>query len=214
MSDHFVLHSYRRCPFAMRVRIVLELKKVDYSIVEERLGDWTDFLVQNVENPQVPILVHNGRILAESNDINLYLEKLFPEPALFPKDREGQERVRLWWDWCDHLLKPSIDQFKYRDDKRFSQEGRVKVFRLLGRLNGELESSGYLCGAGLTLADIAVIPFVRQISRVKVNPIDIHDFLWVKIWLSQVLDEDFFKDQVMKRYPFAKSKTSKKYANN
>src|SRR4051812_45198385 len=43
-------------------------------------------------NPRglVPVLVHDGAVHIESNDIITYLEKVFPSPALIPKGHENE----------------------------------------------------------------------------------------------------------------------------
>jgi glutathione S-transferase len=206
MADfgQIVLHSYRWCPNAIRVGIVLALKKIAHAAVEEKLGDWTDFLNQNVPSPKVPVLVHDGRIIRESNDINEYLETICPEPELIPFRRTDADRMRDWWHWCENDLKPGLDQYKHSGEDEIRFEGKSELERQLEHLEKGLQGKHFLLGEQITLADIAVIPFIRQIQRVRRDPVNFRHFPRVKIWADQILGKPFFEKDVMKQYPFAK----------
>jgi glutathione S-transferase len=49
----------------------------------------------------VPTLLHDDKIIPESNIILEYLDEAFPEPALAPKDPYGRARMRLWTKQLD-----------------------------------------------------------------------------------------------------------------
>lgn len=78
---------------SQKTRIVLGLKGVEWTSREvnlaahENYGDWFMGI-----NPRglVPVLVHDGRVIIESNDILSHLEAQFPEPALIPPGREAE----------------------------------------------------------------------------------------------------------------------------
>ena len=44
MSEALTLHSYRRCPFAMRVRMTLHEKSLPFEVIEENLKDKSEQL--------------------------------------------------------------------------------------------------------------------------------------------------------------------------
>ena len=83
---------------SQKTRIFLNLKGID----------WTSHLIdiENGENHQpwflgvsarglVPVLIDNGEVHIESNDILLYLEEKFPNPPLLPKSTESLARELL-----------------------------------------------------------------------------------------------------------------------
>jgi maleylacetoacetate isomerase len=84
-----VLYHAARSSAAYRVRIALNLKGVDYeprlvNLIEgEQKGDEYRAL-----NPQglVPMLEIDGHRLTQSLSIIVYLEQLFPDPPLMPRD--------------------------------------------------------------------------------------------------------------------------------
>lgn len=66
-------------------------------------------------NPKamVPVLVHDGKVLTESTLICEYLETLFPEPALYPKDPFATYQARLWTKAVDEDLHPACSAITY-----------------------------------------------------------------------------------------------------
>ena len=98
-SPSLTLYDYWRSSSAYRVRIVLNLKGLDYRPQPVHLvqngGE------QNTEeyrriNPLglVPALVHGEEVITESLAICEYLEEIFPEPALLPKSPVDRAHVR------------------------------------------------------------------------------------------------------------------------
>lgn len=49
----------------------------------------------------VPTLVHDDKVVTESNVILEYLDEAFPEPALAPRDPYGRAKMRLWTKQLD-----------------------------------------------------------------------------------------------------------------
>ena len=49
-------------------------------------------------NPRavVPTLVHDDKVVPESNVINEYLDEAFPDRPLMPREPHGRAQVRLW----------------------------------------------------------------------------------------------------------------------
>jgi glutathione S-transferase len=61
------------------------------------------FLAVNAEG-QVPVLDHDGVILTHTTVINEYLEDVFPEVPLRPRDPVGAARMRYWNKFCDEQV--------------------------------------------------------------------------------------------------------------
>jgi len=87
------LFHYATSSCSQKSRIVLNLKQlawqphyIDLSKAENN-SDW--FLGINPRG-LVPVLVHNGDVHIESNDILRELERIAPSPVLFPPEREAE----------------------------------------------------------------------------------------------------------------------------
>lgn len=83
---------------SQKTRIFLRLKGIEWTshhvnlIAKEHLKPYYMGI-----NPRglVPVLVHDGKVIIESNDILEYLENEFPEPALIPQEHAKQLRAML-----------------------------------------------------------------------------------------------------------------------
>jgi glutathione S-transferase len=54
-------------------------------------------------NGVVPTFVHDGQVMIESSAILEYLEEVFPDPALAPRDSVGRARMRAWMRYVDEV---------------------------------------------------------------------------------------------------------------
>lgn len=191
-----VLHSFRRCPFAIRARVALEEKGLNYALIEEDLANPSPELLRIHPSGQVPVLVHQGQVIPESAVITEYLEELHPQPALMPSTPIGRARVRLWTQWCAEILKPDLDTFKYEWEP-LSPEARDELLsRLrasLSRLESALIDRPFLLGEEFTLADIHVFPFYRQLTRARPKEPDLLPFPRVlNAWLERITSRPSF----------------------
>jgi glutathione S-transferase len=99
--------------------------KVRFALAEKRL-DWTGHYIDLLKGEQfaesflrinpramVPALVHDGRIIIESTVICEYLEEVFPERPIYPKDPYLRAEVRLWTKAVDEDLHPACSAVTY-----------------------------------------------------------------------------------------------------
>jgi glutathione S-transferase len=112
----FTLHHGWRSSASRRVRLCLAEKGLAY---ESRLVDMVkgeqhspEYLAMN-PNGVVPTLVHEGRVLYESAFIAEYLEEVFPEPPLFPRDAFQRLELRNFVRWVDEKCLPKLIVFNW-----------------------------------------------------------------------------------------------------
>jgi glutathione S-transferase len=98
------LHQFRHSAFCEKVRLVLEAKGLDYSVVEVTPGIGQLELFRLSGQRQVPVLVDGTDVIADSTAIALHLERRHPLPALLPVDPQLRARVLLLEDWADTAL--------------------------------------------------------------------------------------------------------------
>lgn len=65
------------------------------------------FLALN-RSAQVPVLVHDGRVLTESPFISEYLDEVFPRPPLRPTSAADLWRMRVWAKFAGEVLEPAV----------------------------------------------------------------------------------------------------------
>ncbi len=211
----FILHNYRRCPFCIRTRILLYLKRIEYDIVEEPLREWTPWMKEwafrTGERTRVPVLryvLEEGveKVMPESNEMNLFIDNSDGDPKFTPGiDSPGYSEMLEWWNWCDKKLKPMIDLYKYGVNLQFDPLihplHTEELQKLIQVLENHLQSRKFLIEERLTLADIAIIPFIRQIMRTREGEFDFTPYPKVLAWANQILQTDWFQNEIMKKQP-------------
>ena len=95
------LHLYHtaRSNCAARVRLLLEEKELAWISYHIDLGKKENISEKYFGiNPKgvVPTLVHDGKVVVESNDILVYLEETFPEPGFRPVPADRQTDIDYW----------------------------------------------------------------------------------------------------------------------
>ena len=92
---HLLHFSGSSC--SQKLRIFLNLKGIDWVSHPVDLAAQANFEPWFLGiNPRglVPVLVHDGAVHIESNDILAYLERVFPEPGLIPSGKD-EETLRI-----------------------------------------------------------------------------------------------------------------------
>lgn len=190
-----VLYSFRRCPYAMRARLALAISGQSVALREVVLRDKPAAFLEVSPSGTVPCLVAGDRVIDESLDIMVWaLERQDPEDWL-GMPGEG----RRWIARCDGPFKKALDRTKYAT--RFPDTDpaveRAKAASFLKDLDAQL--SNWLFGKP-TLADYAILPFVRQFAFVDQAWFAAQDWPRLQQWLSRFLDSDGFA-RIMPKYP-------------
>ncbi len=99
MAEDITLYDFQGSPCARRVRIVLlekglgwQTRIVDLTRMEQKRPA---YLKLN-PNGLVPTLVHGDRVIYESNVITEYLDQIFPEPPIYPRDPWQRAQAKMW----------------------------------------------------------------------------------------------------------------------
>ncbi|WP_396586370.1 glutathione S-transferase [Bermanella sp. R86510] len=199
-----ILYSFRRCPYAMRARLAISycLAKHYFELREVVLKDKPESLIQISPKATVPVvLLENGEVLDESLDIMLFALSANPtlEQTLLPESLKTHIFSLIKTN--DGDFKWALDRYKYSDRYEHSQQYyREKGEVFLNQLNDRLETHRYLMGNDMTLADLAIFPFVRQFAHVDKKWFEASQYAALIKWLNDWLESDLFKG-VMTKYP-------------
>ena len=170
-----ILYSFRRCPYAMRARLALASSGLAYELREVALRSKPPELLAASAKGTVPVLVlPDGEVIDESLDVMLWaLRQHDPEGWLQAAEASLDEMLALIAE-CDGAFKQQLDRYKYPN--RFADEhtGDAQAFAVLHQAAGaawlvslqdRLRDKSWLFGESASLADMAVLPFVRQFAH-------------------------------------------------
>ena len=138
---HLLNYQFSAC--SMKTRIYLNLKKIPFTSHQINLSAGENFSewFQGI-NPRslVPVLIHDGEVHIESNDILEYLEGCFKESPLIPENMEEKVKELLKFEDNLHVDIRNIT-FKFLVP-RFLNKGKSVQPKAKNKatLNGELDS--------------------------------------------------------------------------
>ena len=216
MCDRPVLYSFRRCPYAMRARMALLASGTTVRLREVLLRDKPGEMLALSPKGTVPVLHipaagddggggdDRGRVIDESLAVMRWaLARRDPDNWLAAERRDPETTNALISD-SDGPFKHNLDRYKYstryagadRDSHR--EAGAV----FLRRLDDRLRPAGQLFGAAISLADIAIFPFVRQFRIADPAWFDAQDWDALKAWLSGHMESEVFRMAMIKFAPW------------
>jgi maleylacetoacetate isomerase len=174
------LYGYFRSSAAFRVRIALNLKKLDHAnaFIHLRRNDQSKPEFLGV-NPQglVPALEIGDQTLIQSLAIIEYLDETYPEPPLLPREAAGRARVRALAAIvaCDIHPLNNLRVLRYLHGPLGHDEKAIELwynhwiasgFNALERLLADDPHTGvFTHGDTPGLADIALVPQVYNAHR-------------------------------------------------
>jgi len=178
------LYSYFRSSAAYRVRIALNIKGIDYSIIPVHLlkngGEQHGAVYRQINASElVPTWVDDSVTLGQSMSILEYLEERYSSPALLPFDYAERAQVRSFAQaiCCDihplnnlRVLKYLVDEVGM-DVKQKQQWYQHWVEQGFQSLETQLtQSNGQFCfGQQPSFADCCLIPQVYNALRFDIN---------------------------------------------
>ncbi|MEJ8866513.1 glutathione S-transferase [Pseudomonas jessenii] len=195
------LYSFRRCPYAMRARMALRYSEVAVDIVEVSLKAKPAEMLALSGKGTVPVLSADGRVIDESLDIMRWaLAQNDPQDWLLKDDPVAAEQIAPLIEQNDQVFKVHLNRYKYAE--RYPEQP-MEVYRTEGevflrRLDQLLEGRDYLLADHPSLADVALMPFVRQFAHVDREWFGQTPYLRLQAWLQRLLESDLFTS-IMKK---------------
>lgn len=198
-----ILYSFRRCPYAIRARLTLRYSDIAVELREVILADKPEAMLTASPKGTVPVLIlTDGTVLEESLDImNWALSQ--HDPDHWKTDNPVVENNTLELiNMNDGPFKQHLDHYKYavRFPEHSAVHYRDQAGEHLGRLDELLQDSDYLYGDQISLADIAIFPFIRQFAFVDKQWFDNSQYHHLQSWLESMLELKLFAD-VMQKFP-------------
>lgn len=203
MQEFPILYSFRRCPYAIRARLAIKVSNIQVELREVVLADKPKEMLTCSPKGTVPVLVlADGTVIDESRDIMLWaLTQHDPQKWLL-SDKEKHEKINQLIDKNDNEFKQHLDHYKYayRFPEKPKESYRQQAEVFLQKLEDNLNQHQYLIDDKVSLADMAILPFIRQFAYVDKNWFDKTPYKKCQVWLERCLAMPIF-NQVMQKYP-------------
>ena len=186
-----VLYSFRRCPYAMRARLALRYSGVPVHIVEVSLKAKPAEMLALSPKGTVPVLSVDGRVIEESLDIMHWaLAQHDPDDWLL----QGNPAVTALIGENDQAFKHHLNRYKYAE--RYPEQP-MDAYRAAGAvflhtLEGLLAERAYLMADHASLADAALVPFVRQFAHVDREWFAAAPYPRLQRWLQAWMEAPLF----------------------
>jgi glutathione S-transferase len=162
------LYFAKGSTFSQRTRVVLLEKDIDFTSTEIDLQSKPADFAQVSRYGKVPAIKHGNVEIYESAIINEYLEEVFPEPPLLPREPGEKAVARLWIDYANTRLVPAFNKFLRGKDAQEQEQGRKEFTESLLYIEqeglGKLSGNGpYWLGDNYSLVDISFYPWFERL---------------------------------------------------
>jgi len=172
----------------------IELREVDLKVMPEAL-------LKISSKATVPLLVLADESIIDESIIDESWDIL--QWALAKKDPDnwlGENQqflldTEMLIETNDFSFKNDLDHYKYaeRFPEHSEEHYRTACEEFIEELEEMLGENNYLLADQLTIADIAVFPFVRQFSLVDKSWFDQSSYKNVQQWLAQLINTELFQ---------------------
>jgi glutathione S-transferase len=182
----------------MRARLALAYSGIDYEHREILLKNRPDELYALSPKGTVPVLqLNDGTVIDESINVMKwalaqsdpdcwYTDKIVEQNSLIAQNDDEYKKRLDMYKYHERFPEGSYDEFQ-------NAVGEIlKVYELI------LSKSSYLCGDNVTLADMALFPFIRQGAHVDLAWFNAQ-FSILSKWLKIFNESELFMS-IMKKY--------------
>lgn len=197
-----VLYSFRRCPYAMRARLAILAAGVRVDLREVVLRDKPPAFLAVSPSATVPCLVTGegmtgDGVIDESLDVMTWALAQHDPETWLDMPSEGHDLIAR----ADGPFKDALDRTKYatRYPDCDPTEQRTLAATFLADLDAQIDT--WIFGRP-TLADFAILPFVRQFAFIDKPWFDAQPWPDLQGWLERFLASDRFAAIMHKNAPW------------
>jgi glutathione S-transferase len=191
-----ILYSFKRCPYAMRARMAIQLAKIRCEIREIRLNNKPEHMLKVSPKGTIPVLILEDKIIDESIEIiewaldqyNVFEGNLNQNEILL-----SEELIAIF----DDKFKYHLDRYKYaaRYKNANSDKHRSECMEILIELNQIISNEKFIFGESINKLDISILPFIRQFRIANPEWFDVQESIPnIKRLLNNFLDSKLLNE--------------------
>ncbi|KAF5727360.1 putative Glutathione S-transferase tau 7 [Tripterygium wilfordii] len=154
MAEEVKLFGMWASPFSRRVELALKLKGIQYEYIEEDLSNKSPLLLKyNPVHKKIPVLVHNGKPIAESLVILQYIDETWKNNPILPQDPYDRAMAHFWAKFVQEKVLRTMSK-AYTCKQEEQEQNRNEVFEQLKILEKELNGKDFFGGDTVGYVDI------------------------------------------------------------
>jgi glutathione S-transferase len=165
------IFSAEVCPYAHRTRLALLEKGVDFTLTEIDLKNKPAWFKDVSPYGKVPSVRVGKDIVYESAIVNEYVDEVFPNPPMMPKDPARRALARIWIDFCNTRLNVTTHGYLRALDAETQAKLRAELDAHLRFMETEgfakMGPGPYWMAEGVTLVDVAYYPSFERFCNIE-----------------------------------------------
>ncbi|EEF41890.1 glutathione S-transferase U7 [Ricinus communis] len=201
MAEEVKLMGMWASPFSRRVEMALRLKGIQYEYTEEDLRNKGELLLKyNPVHKKIPVLVHNGKTVAESLVILEYIDETWQDNPNMPKDPYNRAMTRFWVNFVEEKILQAA--YKTRTAEGEEREQLIQgVHQDLKLLENELKGKEFFGGEKIGYVDIVAfsVLYWYQVmcqDALEMEFITEEKFPVLHKWIAKLSEIDGIKESI------------------
>ncbi|KXJ29170.1 Glutathione S-transferase U16 [Exaiptasia diaphana] len=157
------------CPYAQRAHIALLAKKVDFEYIEQNPYNKTPEWMAISRNGLVPVIIHNGNTVYESDVCVEYIDGAFnSDVSLMPKDPYQRAYARMWGAFLVNKILPNMFGMMLKLTEKEQEEAKEKCLEGLKEFTAAMSPNHeFFQQDTLSYVDILFAPFREYFPIMK-----------------------------------------------
>ena len=216
-----ILYSLQNCPYAMRARLALLSTRQTVVIRAVNMLHKPEAMLAASPKGTVPVLIippsaqtDTCTVIDESLDIMRWALSVQAAPQGKPQQISQQDssqhtaqlastEMQVFINQHEMRFIPELSRYKYavryHQADKLSQRQRCEVF--ISEVEQRLSQHDQLMDTAPSIADYAILPFMRQFGRVERQWFLHAPYPHLRRWLNGYLQSQLFA-QAMRKYPY------------
>ncbi|WP_353286740.1 glutathione S-transferase family protein [Wolbachia endosymbiont (group A) of Anthophora plumipes] len=201
-----ILYHFPLCPFSRKVRTFLKEKKLGCDLVYENPWEKRNEFMEINPTGQVPVLIDNNFVIADSNAICEYIEETYnSDVKLLGSSTIIKSKIRALINWFDNKFYNEVTKYIMNEkvitnrspDSRFLHAAQHNLPCHMEYIEHLINKNVWLAADKFTLADIALASHISVMDYVSSFPWEKSKIL--KEWYSIVKSKPCFREILLER---------------
>jgi glutathione S-transferase len=158
-----------RIPFSTnveRVALAAAHKRIEVEWVDHDPGDRSAIVALSGQ-AFVPVAELDGRVIADSPVILRELERLVPDPPLWPAGATRRAEADVFVDWFNRVWKVAPNRMAEEPDAPERVAWAAELRGSLDRFEALLDDRKFLLGDAFGIADVIAFPFLKYAAAIE-----------------------------------------------